>query len=158
MSEYTQVSGRFQQTIPAVALLGLGLWVGFTSFTVEDPQPYLFPQLIAVTLVLLGTMALVRALRGANRTGVGFTQDQVIKVSPAAVLMLATVFIALPVLGFYAGSALGFFAMFSIYDPEPHTSPKVWLKRIVITAGFMSLVYVVFNLLLQVQTPRGLLI
>ena len=30
MTEYTQVSGRFQQTIPAVALLGLGLWVGFT--------------------------------------------------------------------------------------------------------------------------------
>ena len=72
--------------------------------------------------------------------------------------MLVCIFVMLPYLGFYAGSALGFFILFSLYDPGSHASPMVWLRRLVITAGFMALIYVVFAIGLKVQTPRGLFI
>ncbi len=158
MSEQPEVAGRFQQSLPAAALLALGLWVGYTSFNTEDPQPYLFPQLISVALVLLSGMALFRAFKGTNRTGAGVPLDQLGRIAPAIGLMLVCVFVMLPELGFYSGSALGFFILFSLYDPASHKSPAVWLKRLVITAGFMTLIYVVFALGLQVQTPRGLFI
>jgi hypothetical protein len=103
-------------------------------------------------------MALFRAFKGTNRTGAGMSLEELMRIVPAIGLMLVCIFLLLPVLGFYTGSALGFFGLFSLYDPGSHKSPVVWLKRLVITAGFMSLIYVVFALGLQVQTPRGLFI
>ncbi len=156
MSEHEQVAGRIQQTLPAVAILLLGLWVGYTSFSVEDPQPYLFPQLISVAMLLLGAIALARALKGQNRTGGGLSLDQLTRIAPAITVMLLYVLLLAPQLGFYTGSALGFLSLYTLYDPNSHTSPATWLRRLIITVGFMSLIYVVFALGLKVQTPRGL--
>ena len=36
MSQQEQVAGRFQQSLPVLATLALGLWIAYESFTVED--------------------------------------------------------------------------------------------------------------------------
>lgn len=158
MSEPQAVAGRTQQTVAAAIILLLGLWVAFISFSVTDAQPYLFPQLISVVMVGLAAMALLRAIRGNNRTGTGLTATQLVNILPAMALMLAYVFIAIPVLGFYSAGTLAFLTLYTLYDPSPHDSLKTWLTRFAVTAGFMTLIYVVFNMGLQVQTPRGLFI
>ena len=58
--------------------------------------------------------------------------------------------------GFYLASAITFLAIYSIYDPAPFASLRDWMKRIAITAACMIVVYVLFALVLQVQTPRGI--
>ncbi len=158
MSEPQAVAGRTQQTVAAAIILLLGLWVAFISFSVTDSQPYLFPQLISVVMVGLAATALLRAIRGNNRTGSGLTTTQLVNILPAIALMLAYVFFAIPMLGFYSAGTLAFLTLYTLYDPAPHDSPKTWLMRIAVTVGFMTLIYMVFNMALQVQTPRGLFI
>jgi len=126
------------------------------SFSVDDPQPYLFPQLISVAMILLSVSALVRAIRGANRTGVGIPLDLLLRIAPGIAVMLAYVLVLAPQLGFYTGSAVGFLTLYSLYDPKPHLSIRTWAMRIAVTVGFMLVIYLVFALALQVQTPRGL--
>ena len=156
MSQQDQVAGRVQQSIPVLVTLGLGLWIAYESFTVEDPQPYLFPQLISIAMIGLSAAALFRAVRGANRTGAGIPVDLLLRIAPGIAVMLVYVLVLAPQLGFYTGSAVGFFTLYSLYDPNSHQSVRTWLTRIAITAGFMLVIYLVFALALQVQTPRGL--
>ncbi|MFA9474109.1 MAG: tripartite tricarboxylate transporter TctB family protein [Filomicrobium sp.] len=156
MSQQEQVAGRLQQSLPVLATLALGLWIAYVSFSVDDPQPYLFPQLISVAMILLSVSALVRAIRGANRTGVGIPLDLLLRIAPGIAVMLAYVLVLAPQLGFYTGSAVGFLTLYSLYDPKPHLSIRTWAMRIAVTVGFMLVIYLVFALALQVQTPRGL--
>ncbi|MBU2582043.1 MAG: tripartite tricarboxylate transporter TctB family protein [Alphaproteobacteria bacterium] len=152
------VAGRLQQAVAAGVVLALGLWIALVSFSVEDPQPYLFPQLIAVAFVGLAVVAFLRALRGANRTGSGMSVEQLQNTAPAIALMLAYIFVAIPTLGFYAAATLAFFVLYSLYDPKSHKLASTWLMRVAVTAGFMTLIYVVFAMGLRVQTPRGMFI
>lgn len=149
---------RLQQTLPAALILGLACWVAYVSFNVEDPEPYLFPRLVSLVLVLLALVALVQAASGRAVTGRGLTLDIVKAIVPALVVMGGLVFWAVESLGMYAASTAAFFLIVVLYDPSPHTEIRSWLKRIAVTAGFMAVMYALFAMLLKVQTPRGLLI
>lgn len=151
-------AGRTQQSIAAGVILALSLWVAYVSFNVDDPQPYLFPRLFSVVMVVLAAIALLRALRGTNRTGTVMGTIQIVRILPVLVMMIVYVFALIPFLGFYTAAALSFFSIYTIYDPESHLSPMTWVKRLVITAGFIGVIYLVFALGLKVQTPRALFI
>lgn len=151
-------AGRTQQSIAAGVILALSLWVAYVSFNVDDPQPYLFPRLFSVVMVVLAAIAFMRALRGANRTGTVMGARQMGRILPVIAMMLLYVFALIPLLGFYTAAAVSFFAIYTIYDPKSHLSPMTWAKRLVITAGFIGVIYVVFALGLKVQTPRALFI
>jgi len=157
MSENNQeVAGRLQQSIAAGIILALGLWVAFVSFNVEDSRPYLFPQLISVVMVLLATYSFIRALRGGNRTGISVSGDQLSRIAPAIAIMLLYVFVLAETLGYYLAATLSFLAIYSLYDPEPHLKLRSWIVRLTVTAGFITVIYLVFAVGLRVQTPRGL--
>jgi hypothetical protein len=57
-------------------------------------------------------------------------------------------------LGFYTASTITFFILLSLYDPAPHREMRSWIKRIIITAGFLAVMYGLFAALLNVYTPR----
>lgn len=149
-------SNRVQQTLPPALFLGLSVWVAYISFAVDDPEPYLFPRLVSVGLVVLALLALVQAISGKSQTGQGLTFGIAKAIFPALIVMAAFVFYAIEFLGMYTASAATFLVIFTLYDPAPHTEIRSWIKRIVITAGFMAVMYGLFALLLKVQTPRGL--
>lgn len=151
-------AGRWQQALSAGLLVLLALWVAYVSFDVRDPEPYLFPRLIAIALLGLASLAFLRALQGRNRTGKGIERSTVIAIAPGLVVMAVYVFLAAEWLGFYLASALAFLAVYSLYDPGSRLAPRVWAGRLTVTLGFIALLYAVFALLLQVQTPRGLLL
>lgn len=149
-------ANRVQQALPAALIVGLAAWVAFISFNVDDPEPYLFPRLVSVGLVILALLALFQAVGGKGLTGQGISLGVVKAILPALVVMAVFVFYAVELLGMYTASAAAFLVIFVLYDPSPHTELRTWIKRIVVTAGFMAVMYGLFALLLKVQTPRGL--
>ena len=158
MSGLQDIANRWQQALPAGAVVLLALWVTFVSFDVNDPQPYLFPRLIALAMLGLSLMALGRALSGRNRTGRGLRSRTLRNIWPGLAVMAVYVFQAAEWLGFYTAGAAAFMAIYTLYDPKPHNTPGIWIKRLLITIGFMSVMYCIFALVLRVQTPRGLLV
>ncbi|MDG1425628.1 MAG: tripartite tricarboxylate transporter TctB family protein, partial [Paracoccaceae bacterium] len=44
--------------------------------------------------------------------------------------------------------------LLSLYDPGSHTEIRTWVKRLIITAVFMVVMYGLFAKLLKVYTPR----
>ncbi len=72
--------------------------------------------------------------------------------------MAVYLFLAAEWLGFYTARAAAFLTIYGLYDSNPHNTPSIWIKRLLITIGFMSVMYCIFALVLRVQTPRGLLV
>ncbi len=151
------VAGRLQQSVAALIILAVACWVAIVSFDVEDPQPYLFPQLLSGFMVVLSLMALLRALRGRNRTGAGIGGGQFLNIAAGLAVMLVYVFALAEWLGFYSAAFLAMLTLYSLYDPQPHDKARTWAVRLTVTAGFVAVIYAVFALGLKVQTPQGIL-
>ena len=151
------LAGRLQQSIAAVVILAVACWITVVSFDVEDPQPYLFPQLFSGIMVVLALMAVLRAARGRNRTGAGIGVRKFLNIAPGLAVMLIHVFLLADWLGFYAAAFLSMLALYSLYDPNPHRKVRTWAVRLAVTVGFVAVIYAVFALGLKVQTPEGIL-
>ncbi|MFU8778020.1 MAG: tripartite tricarboxylate transporter TctB family protein, partial [Roseovarius sp.] len=138
------------------AIAALGLWVCYVSFTQQPAQAFLFPRLISSIFVVLALWTFGRAVLGLSRAGTGIGRTMVLNIVPGLMVAVIYIFWAAETLGFYSGSALAFFALLSLYDPAPHGEVKSWVRRVVITVGFILVMYLLFARLLSVFTPRGL--
>ncbi len=149
-------SSRYQHIIPGIIVFALAATVTWLSFTQEPAESFLFPRVISVAFIALATWNLIRAVSGMAKVGRGIPKETALNILPGLVVMLIYVFWAAKALGFYVSSTLAFFIIYSLYDPVSFASGKDWIKRVVVTAVFMAVMYGLFALVLQVQTPRGL--
>jgi len=149
-------AGRLQHLLPALLVLLLALVVIWLSYTREPAEAFLFPRLISSVMVLLAIWNFVRAAAGLARVGDGLAGKTLLNIAPGVGVMLLLVYLGAKALGFYAASFLAYLCVYSLYDPASHLSVKSWLRRLWVTALFMVVIYVLFNMLLKVQTPRGL--
>lgn len=147
---------RAQHLVPATLVLGLAATVAWLSFTREPAGAFLFPRLISVVMVLLAGWNFARAALGLARVGAGLSAGVLARLTPGVLVMLVYVFLAARWLGFYAASWAAFVAIYALYDPAPHSSAAAWTRRLLVPAGFMVVIYLLFNTLLKVQTPRGI--
>jgi hypothetical protein len=74
--------------------------------------------------------------------------------APGLIVTLIYMFWAAKGLGFYTATSIAFFCLLSLYDPASHREIKSWVKRVIITACFVAVMYGLFALLLKVYTPR----
>ncbi|MFP3920676.1 MAG: tripartite tricarboxylate transporter TctB family protein [Dichotomicrobium sp.] len=155
MSEMS-ASKRLQHLLPNTLITGLAAFVTWLSFTQEPAAAYLFPRLISVFMLVMAVWSLGRAVLGMSRVGTGLSAQTALNLAPGVALILIYVFWAAKTLGFYTASTAAFLLLFTIYDPAPIISLRGWIKRIVITAGFMAVIYALFTVLLKVQVPRGM--
>ena len=153
----TAAAGRLQQAVAAAIVLVAACWIAFVSFDVEDPQPYLFPQLFSGVMVVLALIVVVRALRGVDRTAAGIGGRTFRNIAPGLAVMLFYVFGLAEWLGFYSAAFLAMLVLYSLYDPSPHRSMRSWAVRLAVTAGFVAVIYAVFAQGLKVHTPDGAL-
>ena len=151
-------AGRLQHLIPAGIVLALAAVVTWLSFTQQPAESFLFPRVISVFFIGLAVWNFARAATGLAKVGGGMTSSMVKNLMPGLIVMLVFVFAAAKGLGFYVASTLSFFIIYSLYDAAPYSSVKDWVKRILVTAAFMAVIYALFALILQVQTPRGIFI
>ena len=147
---------RLQQTIATGLIAAVGVWVCFISYTQQPQEAFLFPRLIASVFVALALWTFGRALLGLSSSAgnQGLSLALLKNLLPGLVVSGLYIFWLAKALGFYTATAIAVFALLSIYDPAPHNKPTSWVKRLLISAGFIGIMYALFALLLQVYTPR----
>lgn len=147
---------RMQHAVPALVVLAVAMIVAWLSFTEQPAEAFLFPRVISVFFLGLAAWNAYRALAGLARVGGGIAARTARDIAPGLLIALALVFLGARTLGFYTAGALAFLAITTAYDPAPRTDPGGWIRRLAVTAVFMGVIYALFSLVLQVQTPRGM--
>lgn len=145
---------RVQHMIGSGIVAAVGAWVAYISYTQQPSEAFLFPRLISTVFVVLAVWTFIKACLGWTKVGNGITVTQFTNLLPGLVVALVYIFWAAKGLGFYTATTIAFFILLSLYDPAPHTALKSWIKRVLITACFMVVMYGLFALLLKVFTPR----
>jgi len=148
---------RSQHIIPSGIIFLVGCWIAWVSYTQQPSDAFLFPRMISTAFVALAGWTFLKALLGWSKIGSGVTLRMAVNLAPGLAVSLIYVFWAAKGLGFYTATTVAFFILLSLYDPASHTKPKSWIKRAVITACFVAVMYGVFALLLKVYTPREIL-
>lgn len=148
---------RAQHIIPSGVIAAVAVWVTYISFTQQPAEAFLFPRLIASVFVVLALWTFGKALLGKSRVGDGITWTMMRNITPGLAVLIIYAFWAAKALGFYTASGIAFFILLSIYDPAPHTETRSWIKRVIITAGFVAVMYGLFALVLNVFTPKEIL-
>lgn len=145
---------RLQHILASGAVALVGLWVAYLSYTQEPAQAFLFPRLISTVFVVLAVWTFVKACLGWTKVGAGVSGQAFLRMLPGLVVALVYIFWAARGLGFYTATTIAFFILVSLYDPAPYGALKSWIRRVLITAGFMAVMYLLFAVLLKVYTPR----
>lgn len=145
---------RNQHIAASGLIAAIGLTVAYISFTQEPAEAFLFPRLISSVFAVLAIWTFVKAALGRSKVGDGLSGEAMKNLAPGLIVMVIYVFWAAKGLGFYTATAIAFFILLSLYDPAPHSAIKSWGKRMLITAGFMVVMYGLFAQLLYVFTPR----
>jgi asparagine N-glycosylation enzyme membrane subunit Stt3 len=145
---------RTQHIIASGIVAAVGIWVTYISYTQQPAQAFLFPRLIATVFVVLALWTFGKALLGRSKVGNGLSREALINIAPGLLLALVYIFWAAKALGFYTATTIAFFILLTLYDPAPHNEARSWVKRVVVTAVFMAVMYGLFASLLNVFTPR----
>lgn len=148
---------RTQHILPSGLVFAVGCWVAWVSYTQAPAEAFLFPRLISTVFVVLAGWTFGKALMGLSKVGAGLSRSMLLNLAPGLVIMGIYVFWAAKGLGFYTATTATFFILLTLYDPAPHYEARVWVKRALITAGFMAVMYALFALLLKVYTPHEVL-
>ena len=145
---------RLQHIFGSGVVAVVGVWVAWLSYTQQPSEAFLFPRLISTVFVVLALWTFAKACLGWTKVGNGITRGQLTNLAPGLIVALVYIFWAAKGLGFYTATTIAFFILLSLYDPASHTAAKSWVKRAVITAAFMAVMYGLFAKLLTVYTPR----
>lgn len=145
---------RNQHIIASALVAVVGIWVTYLSYTQQPVQAFLFPRLISTVFVVLALWTFGKAVLGRTKVGNGLSRDAMRNILPGLVVALIYIFWAAEGLGFYTASTIAFFILMSLYDPAPHAELKSWIKRVIVTTGFLVVMYGLFAKLLGVFTPR----
>ncbi|WP_375230657.1 tripartite tricarboxylate transporter TctB family protein [Roseobacter sp. S98] len=148
---------RVQHIVGSGVVAVVGIWVTWVSYTQQPSEAFLFPRLISTVFVVLALWTFFKACLGWTKVGNGISARQLTSLAPGLVIALIYIFWAAKALGFYTATTLAFFVLLSLYDPAPHGLVRSWVRRVIITACFMAVMYGLFAVLLKVYTPREIL-
>jgi len=138
-----------------VAAIGVG--VAYISYTAQPSQAFIFPRIISTCFAVLAIWTFGKAVMGRTKVGNGLDRTAVLRLGPGLIVALVYVFWAADTLGFYTATALAVFILLTLYDPAPHDEPRSWVRRAIVTAGFVAVMYGLFAMLLNVFTPQEIL-
>jgi len=147
---------RAQHIVASGLVAAVGVTVAWLSYTQEPAEAFVFPRLISTVFAVLALWTFGKALMGRTRFGNGLDRRAMVNIAPGLAVALVYIFWAAEALGFYTASTLAFFIILTLYDPAPHGALRSWIKRLIITGGFLAVMYGLFALLLNVFTPRGM--
>jgi len=142
------------------ALVGLVCFVGsvalfFALGHIEEARAAAFPRTIIIIMGILSGMLFLQHVlfRKPQAKQAPFPWIRV-----GGLFVLIVIYLALlePV-GFYLASFLFFLAVYFIMGWARVDSKQV-IRWVVGSVAFTAILYVLFNVLLEVQTPRGLLL
>ena len=124
------------------------------SYFQENKEAYLFPAIITSAILFFSLTSLIRETYGLCVDD--FKSIPVLRLLPAIIGMVVTVF-TVEYLGMYTTAAIALFLISAWYSPVENTTKRL-LSSLLLSAGFTLFMYLLFSLMLGVQTPRGILI
>ena len=133
----------------------------FLSFYDTDADIYLFPRIIAVTLLVFSVILLISSFQ-LSRSYLKNSNSNVknglfLKILPG--LLIGFIYMTLmDVVGFYTSAFFIFLAFLLLYGKRVMTDPKAFIKKVAISIGFVFVLYLLFWQGLHVRTPIGLLL
>lgn len=153
-------------------LLGLML-LAMGSNVEYGQEAYFFPNLLAWALMFFATVLLItegkllqlcsstfdflwRWIFGVVGEGNPARWPDLVRLIPMFVIILGYLYFA-DIVGMYTTSFIAFFLIIVVYTPHRPRS-RTLLKSLIISALFMGAIYLIFAVLLQLQTPSALLI
>ncbi len=145
---------RTQHIIASGLVAIVGIWITYVSYTQEPAAAFLFPRMISSVFVVLALWTFGKAVLGRTNVGEGLDAAAMKNIAPGLIVALISVYWAAQTFGFYTASTIVFFSLISLYDSGPHAELKSWMRRLIITAGFLAVMYGLFAMVLNVFTPR----
>ena len=145
---------RAQHIVASGLVAAVGVWVTWISYTQTPAEAYLFPRIISSVFAVLALWTFGKAILGRTKVGNGLNRRAMINIAPGMTVTLVYVFWAAEALGFYTATTIAFFLLLSLYDPASHVEARSWFRRVMLTAGFLAVMYGLFAKLLNVFTPR----
>ncbi|MCH9852388.1 MAG: tripartite tricarboxylate transporter TctB family protein [Alphaproteobacteria bacterium] len=146
---------KYQSQIVIGALLLFALIIAYQSFFAEYDSAFLFPKIISTVLIFMTLIGLALSFKeDAIKLDLPIMKPIFIGLA----MMVFLVYFALKTFGFYSACYVFLIIMLSVYDGKSHQDMKAWLRRFLVSSGFMVVIYLLFSLLLKVQTPRGILL
>ncbi|HKI49280.1 MAG TPA: tripartite tricarboxylate transporter TctB family protein [Desulfobacteria bacterium] len=133
-------------------IVSLYLSLGF----MDDPRAATFPRVIIIIMGILAALLLLQSLilkRPKTSEGAGFPFGRFL----ICFFMIILYFLFMEALGFYFSAFLFFIAVTFIMGSADLTARKA-VMRVVIGFVFTGILFFLFNVLLAVQTPKGLLL
>lgn len=139
----------------SLAVAGL---FSFLSFYDTDAETYLFPRIIAIALLGFSVILLISNLY-ASQASLKHSVDQnkgnhFFKILPGLVIGFIYLTLMEPA-GFYACSFFVFLAFLLLYGKREMTDPKAFVKKVMVSIGFVFVLYLLFWQGLNVRTPTG---
>ena len=147
-----------QPRLASGIILLVAVWVCWISFSQSPAEAFLFPRLISVAFVALAGWTFLRSLLERRIVEGGVTLDLVKTILPGVLVAGLYIFFAAKWLGYYTSSTIAFLVILSLHDPASHAQVRTWARRLVITAAYLAVMYLLFSVVLKVFTPRGLFI
>ncbi len=135
-------------------VLSIAAWSLTTG--VDMPEAYQFPRTVIAVMFIMAAIQMIQTLvvRGRGKThGDRFPFADVAK----ALVCMLVYFAIMERVGFYTAGFLFFVIATSILQAEP-VSVRTLARRSGIAGAFMAALFVLFNMILAVQTPSGILI
>lgn len=154
--------------------VGLALVLLMMGYAADEGEgAYLFPNILSLALLLFAVIYLFTEAQlmlwlqqGLRRAWQWFFTDRVdfnvnqiadvIRLIPAFIILFLYLFLA-DVVGLYTMSFLAFLAIVTVYTLEK-PRVKYFPKYVLIAALFTAVIYLIFAVMLQLQTPSALLL
>jgi len=123
--------------------------------SMDDPRAANFPKVIIIIMGILSALLLLQSLflkQPKSSKGAGFPFGRFL----ICFFMIIVYFILMETLGFYLSAFLFFVAVTCILGSSDLTA-RTAVMRVIVGFVFTGILFLLFNVLLAVQTPKGLL-
>lgn len=140
-----------------MVLLSLGAFM--IMYQIEDPNAITFPRVVLSVMLILGVLlALQGLITGKKGEAKNDESAQPYPFKPFLIALAGILiyFAIMEIVGFYFSGFL-FFLIVTLILQETKVTLQNFLKRAGVAAAFMGVLFVLFNIILRVQTPRGIL-
>ena len=145
---------RSRRGIVALSVLGIALFLFYVSVFQDNREAYLFPGIVAGAVLILCAVSLARevfALSADDFRPFPFKREVF------SLLVMAAAALSAETVGMYTSCFFALFAVSAWYSPTAARARK-YTNSVLFSAGFIGFMYLLFSVMLNVQSPKGLLI
>jgi len=124
------------------------------SYFKENDEVYLFPLIVTTGILLFSLISLVRETKGLCLDD--YKPFPFLHLLPGIIMMCAIVMV-IETIGMYSTSAIALLVLSAWYSPVEDLKKRLSMS-LMLSIGFTLFIYLLFSIMLDVQTPRGWLI